>query len=90
MEKELEKQHGVLLLYMIMAAKQLYAQQWKDPQILTVEDWIVKLMDLSQMAKLTALIREHSVSAFILTWQPLLDYLLAIEKNDVLILGFRD
>ena len=55
-----------------------------------VEDWIVKLMDLAQMAKLTVLIREHSVSGFISTWQLLLEYLLVIEKNEVLTLGFSD
>ena len=47
-------------------------------------------MDLAQMAKLTALIREHSISGFISVWQPLLEYLPMVEKNDVLILGFND
>ena len=55
-----------------------------------VEDWIIKLMDLAHMAKLTVLIREHSISGFISAWQPLLEYLLVLEKNEVLILGFSD
>ena len=42
------------------------------------------------MAKLTALIRENTVSGFVSAWQPLLDYLLVSEKNEALILGFND
>ena len=90
MDQQLEKQHGTLFLYMITAAKLIYAQRWKDAQIPSMEDWMIKLMELAQMAKLTALIRENTVTGFVSIWKPLLDYLLVMQKNEVLILGFDD
>lgn len=29
----------------------LYRPQWKDNEITTVEDWIIKLMELAEMAE---------------------------------------
>lgn len=53
----------------------LYAQRWKDLQIPTVEQWTVKLMELVKIVKLTALIKEKSLTNFISTWKTLLDFL---------------
>lgn len=49
------------------------AQKWKDLQIPTIEEQIVKLMELIEMVKLTVLIKEKTLTYFISPWKPLLD-----------------
>ena len=75
MDQQLEKSYGSLFLYMITAVRVLYAQRWKDSIIPTMEEWMVKLMELAEMAKLTALIREKTLTNFMANWKPLLDFL---------------
>ena len=38
MDQQFEKQHGTLFLYMITAARLLYAQRWKDAQVPSMDD----------------------------------------------------
>lgn len=47
--------YGTLSLYTIRAARLSYAERWKDLQIPSKEEWWVKLMEWTEMAKLTAL-----------------------------------
>lgn len=56
--KPIERKHESLFLYTTVAARCLYAQSWKDTQILTPEEWIMRLMELAQMAKLTTLMKD--------------------------------
>ena len=88
MEEELRKKYGYLMLYMITAARILYAQYWKKEHIPTIEEWMFKLLKLAQMAKLTILMKDKNISRFKELWQPLLDYLLITERNEVMMIGF--
>lgn len=66
----------------------LYAQRCKDILIPTMEEWLVKVMEFGEMAKLTVFIKEkkqHLVSI----WRLLLDFVLKTEKKG-LILSFDD
>lgn len=46
-----------------------------------MEELLEKLMELAEMTKLTALIKEKKASNFISSWKPLLDIVLEIEKK---------
>ena len=76
--------------YMIIVARLLYAQKWKDSTLPTMEEWLVKLTDFAEMDKLTSLIRERTLSTFIDDWKPLMDFLHKNEKNELVIYGFDD
>lgn len=43
--------------------------------ITTVEEWIFKVIDLVEMAKFTALLRDINLTKFLAGWPPLLDFL---------------
>lgn len=58
--KPIERKHESFFLYMTVTARLLHAQSWKDTQILTPEEWIMKLMELAQMAKLATLMKDKS------------------------------
>lgn len=47
-----------LCYYMLTVARILYAQRQKDKLIPKMEEWMGKMMELTEMAKLTALIKE--------------------------------
>lgn len=57
----------------------LYAQTWKDLQIPTKDEWMVKSMGLAEMVKLITLM-----------WKLVLDFLLENERNKILMLGFHN
>lgn len=46
---------------MTTATKLFYAQRWKDLAILIMEEWLLKMMEFAEMAKLTCLIREKAI-----------------------------
>lgn len=48
----------LLTLTLTTAVKLLYAQRWKDSSLPTMKEWRAKMMNLTQMAILTALIKE--------------------------------
>lgn len=48
---------------------------------------IVKVIDLEEMGKLAALLKEKTLSSFVFTWKPLLDFLLDIKKKTNFTLG---
>lgn len=54
----------------------------------TMKEWMVKLVEPAEMMKLTTLIKEKSLSNFVFTWKLILDFLLEMERNTTLILGF--
>lgn len=52
----------------------MYSQRWNTLwQIPTMELWMVKLMQLANMEKLTTLIKENTLSSFV-TWKTPLDF----------------
>lgn len=59
-----------------VAVRLSYVWKWKELHI----PRIVKLMDLAEMAKLMALIKEKTLPRFISTWKSLLDFLLENER----------
>lgn len=52
-----------------------------------MEEWIVKMMECAQMAKLPALIREKTLINFNADWKPLFNFLCETEKNEIMIYG---
>lgn len=64
MEEDLQKKHGKLLLNMITAARIIFAQQWKEEYLPMIEEWIIKVIDLAQMAKLTEMMKDKSLADF--------------------------
>lgn len=39
-----------------------------------MEEWMVKMMELAEMIKLTFLFRENTASMFIANWKPIMDF----------------
>lgn len=73
---------------MLTAAITFYVQKWKDILIPTMDYWLEKLMELAEMGKLNALIKEKNTNNFDSTWKPLLHFLLEVGRNETFILGF--
>lgn len=88
MDKQTEKKHGTLFVCMTTAARQV--QRWKNVQNPTMEEWMVKLMELYEMAKLITLIKEKTSSSVVSTWRPFLDFLFKSKIKETLILRFDD
>lgn len=83
---DVQENHNILacewdfvFLHMSSVARMLYAQSWKEENILTVEQWILKLLELAEMVKLTALPWDN-FTKFLATWKPLLKFLQDKEK----------
>lgn len=57
MVRESEDQHteieGPFLHVWTLQIRTLIFQRWKDPSLPTMEEWLLKLMELAEMAKLT-------------------------------------
>lgn len=74
MNSEIEKKYRKLILYIITAARLLYAEKQKNNEVPSLKDWIIKLMALVEMARLTNLVREKK------DWKPFVDFLLKEEQ----------
>uniref|UniRef100_A0A8D0KM41 Uncharacterized protein n=1 Tax=Salvator merianae TaxID=96440 RepID=A0A8D0KM41_SALMN len=62
----------------LFIARLMFTQMWKLPKIPSVDDWIIKMMDLAQMDQLTNLVRDKIVSTFIKTGKLLLTIILKV------------
>lgn len=69
----------------ILLAYSFYKFSWKQKNKPTV-----KLVELREMVKLTALIKEKTWVTFTSTWKPLLDNVQKTERNEKLFGGFDD
>lgn len=87
MGSQLETTHGRLILHMVIAAKLLYAQRWRNIDIPTMEECFGKM---SEMAKLTCLVRDKIGSTLLKGRKFFMDCLLKTEKSEVTIYGFDD
>lgn len=54
------------------------------------QEWLAKMVERAEMAKLTCLLRERSITTFFSDWNPLMDFLLKKEGNELMIYGFDD
>lgn len=59
-----------------------------DSEILMMEEWLVKMLEVAEMTELTYLITERSTTIFISQWKPLMEFLLK-NKNERLIYIFK-
>lgn len=64
-----------MFLYVITAAKLLYTQRKKDMEILTVEEWLMKMAELVEIARLTCMIREKTILILTGDWKPFVDFI---------------
>lgn len=77
-------------MYMVIVTRLLYANDWKGNEIPTVEDWMIKLIELTEMAKLTSLVRGKTIRTFLTDWKPYMEFLLKEEKSELIISGSGD
>jgi len=75
MDFQIEKHLIRVTQYMITAARLLYAQFWKTQILPTIQEWLLKLMDMAENDKLTCLLKENSNCCYFKEWKPLVDYL---------------
>lgn len=61
---------------MTTVVRLLYAQRWKDFQLTTKEKWMEKLMALTEIAKLTTLIKGETLTSFVSMRKPFWDFVL--------------
>lgn len=73
-DNRLEEKFGVLLFYMIVAARIVFASQWKGKSQVTWEDWWMKLMTYLELDKLTCLIRNRDWNNRKKCWMPLIKF----------------
>ena len=64
-----------LILNLITAARLLVAQYWKKEELPTIQEWIMKLMNLAEMAKISAYLKDHSNERYKLDWKRWIDYI---------------
>lgn len=55
-----------------------------------MEEWMVKVMEVSEMAKQTVLIKENDLFNLISTWKLLLDFCSKLKTMTFWLLGFDD
>lgn len=60
MGNQLEETYGRLILYIVIS-RLLYAR-WKNSEIPTKEEWILKIMELTKMAKLTFMTKDKTTN----------------------------
>lgn len=74
---------------MTTVARVLYTQEWKDSTLPTMNEQMVKMMELAQMTKMIALIKDRSFLSLMMTEKP---YCLFAgnRKNKVMIHSFDD
>lgn len=65
--------YGTLFSFMIMATVFLYGQRWKDIQISTMEEWMVKMVEFVEMVKLQQTI-ENTLTNLISTWKSFFNF----------------
>lgn len=53
-DRKLENLHETLFLYMTVVARLLYSQKWKTLTLPTIEEWLLKMIELTEMAKLSS------------------------------------
>lgn len=66
MDKLFEKKSGnfVFIQYVITADALLYAQRWKDSIFAHNPEWLVKMMEFPEMAKLRSWSTEKTISVY--------------------------
>lgn len=63
------------MLYVIIAARLVYARMWKNPEIPSVEMWIEKLYEIVEMDVLTERLRDGEMERIQKLWNPLYEWL---------------
>lgn len=54
------------------------------------EEWLLKMMELVEMAKLMVLITEKTLAKCNSKWKPFVDVLQEIDKGQIMTYGFDD
>lgn len=80
-DNQIEKNNAVIIRYMTTAARLSYAQYWKLNKAHTVEEWVVKVLETAEIAKLSALIKDKSLTNFRTIWNPHWTFLLRKEEK---------
>ena len=62
-------------MYGTAAARILFAQKWKQEGIPSKDEWLLKMVEFAEMARLTARIREQEDNIFFEEWKCFSDYL---------------
>lgn len=55
-----------------------------------MEEWVVKLSELMEMAKVTWLVNNKTIHTFIKDWKHFMNFFPEMGKSDVIIYGFCD
>lgn len=63
-----------IFLYVITAARMVFARYWKSDFIPNIFEWKTKLAEFAVMAELTNLVKMKSIDDFTMKWQPFYDY----------------
>lgn len=66
---------------MLTVVRILHAQRWKDSLITTVEEWMVKGMELLEIAKINCFIKDNNLSSSVSISKPLPDFVLKVGKK---------
>lgn len=69
-DRQLEINHGGFILYMTTVARLLYAQKRRGLTLSTMEEGLVKMMELAEKSPMTSLIKEMTISTFMTDWKP--------------------
>ena len=53
-----------LILYMASAARLVFAQKWKCQDISSIDDWLLKILSMAELAKLSSILKDQNTEAF--------------------------
>lgn len=80
-DKKLEKKYGKLKLNTLTVAILLFAKKnCKNDEMHNMEEWIIKLIELAEMAKLPSLVKEKN-NTVLKDWNPYMNFLKKEEKK---------
>lgn len=55
-----------------------------------MDEWIVKVMEIAEMAKPIVWLKKRTKTTFIKDWKSFVDFLLKMDINELVIYGFID
>ena len=86
---EIPKEYFTVFMYATTAARTIYAQKWKQEEVPTKEEWLMKMMDYAEMARLTVKLREQEEKKFFEDWKCFVEYLKKHHSYIISHVGFQ-
>lgn len=85
MGSDVERQYGKLLFYLLTCARINYATYWKSNQIPSMDKWLMKVLMMAEMDRMTCWLKEKNEESIKKDWELFYDFLNRRWNNNVLL-----